>query len=43
MELPPLALRLAKSRRVVLGDWLGFGTVIDPGAFGQPVAGQRLG
>lgn len=32
VELAPLALRLAQSRRVVLVDWLGFGTSDRPAA-----------
>ena len=43
VELTPLALRLAKSRRVVLVDWLGFGTSDRPDApYGPTFYGEQL-
>ena len=43
IELAPLALRLAERRRVVLVDWLGFGTSERPDApFGWAFYGEQL-
>ena len=43
IELAPLALRLAEHRRVVLVDWLGFGTSARPEApYGWALYGEQL-
>jgi pimeloyl-ACP methyl ester carboxylesterase len=43
MELAPLAARLAEHRRVVLLDWLGFGTSDRPDApYGWALYGEQL-
>ncbi len=43
VELAPLALRLARGRRVVLIDWLGFGTSERPDApYGPALYGEQL-
>src|SRR5664280_2707053 len=43
VELAPLALRLAQRRRVVLVDWLGFGTSERPDApYGWAFYGEQL-
>ncbi len=43
VELAPLALRLAEHRRVVLVDWLGFGTSDRPDApYGWGLYGEQL-
>jgi pimeloyl-ACP methyl ester carboxylesterase len=43
IELAPLALRLARGRRVVLIDWLGFGTSERPDApYGAAFYGEQL-
>jgi pimeloyl-ACP methyl ester carboxylesterase len=43
VELAPLALRLAARRRVVLVDWLGFGTSDRPDApYGWALYGEQL-
>jgi pimeloyl-ACP methyl ester carboxylesterase len=43
VELAPLALRLAEHRRVVLVDWLGFGTSDRPDApYGWALYGEQL-
>jgi pimeloyl-ACP methyl ester carboxylesterase len=43
VELAPLALRLAAHRRVVLVDWLGFGTSDRPDApYGWALYGEQL-
>jgi pimeloyl-ACP methyl ester carboxylesterase len=43
IELAPLASRLARHRRVVLVDWLGFGTSDRPDApYGWALYGQQL-
>ena len=43
VELAPLTLRLAKSRRVVLVDWLGFGTSDRPDApYGPALYEEQL-
>ncbi len=43
MELAPLAIRLAEHRRVVLVDWLGFGTSDRPDApYGWELYGEQL-
>ena len=43
IELAPLASRLAEHRRVVLVDWLGFGTSDRPGApYGSALFGEQL-
>ena len=43
VELAPLALRLAERRRVVLVDWLGFGTSDRPDApYGWALYGEQL-
>ncbi len=43
MELAPLAMRLAEKRRVVLVDWLGFGTSERPDApYGPEFYGDQL-
>jgi pimeloyl-ACP methyl ester carboxylesterase len=43
IELAPLALRLARGRRVVLVDWLGFGTSERPDApYGPAFYGEQL-
>ena len=43
IELAPLALRLAERRRVVLVDWLGFGTSERPDApYGWAFYGEQL-
>ena len=43
IELAPLALRLAEHRRVVLVDWLGFGTSDRPdAAYGSTLYGEQL-
>ena len=43
MELAPLASRLAEHRRVVLVDWLGFGTSDRPDApYGWELYGEQL-
>jgi len=43
VELAPLALRLAQSRRVVLVDWLGFGTSDRPdAAYGPTLYEEQL-
>jgi pimeloyl-ACP methyl ester carboxylesterase len=43
VELSPLALRLAEHRRVVLVDWLGFGTSDRPDApYGWALYGEQL-
>ena len=43
VELAPLALRLAEHRRVVLVDWLGFGTSDRPEApYGWALYGEQL-
>jgi pimeloyl-ACP methyl ester carboxylesterase len=43
VELAPLALRLARTRRVVLIDWLGFGTSDRPDApYGWAFYGEQL-
>ena len=43
MELAPLASRLAERRRVVLVDWLGFGTSDRPDApYGSALYGDQL-
>ena len=44
VELAPLASRLAEQRRVVLVDWLGFGTSDRPDApYGWALYGEQLG
>ena len=44
IELAPLAVRLAEHRRVVLVDWLGFGTSDRPdAAYGWALYGDHLG
>ena len=43
IELAPLAIRLAEHRRVVLVDWLGFGTWDRPDApYGWELYGEQL-
>lgn len=43
VELAPLAIRLAEKRRVVLVDWLGFGTSERPDApYGPELYGDQL-
>ncbi len=43
IELAPLAIRLAEHRRVVLVDWLGFGTSDRPDApYGWELYGEQL-
>ena len=43
IELAPLASRLAEHRRVVLVDWLGFGTSDRPDApYGWALYGEQL-
>ena len=43
IELAPLATRLAEHRRVVLVDWLGFGTSDRPDApYGWELYGEHL-
>jgi pimeloyl-ACP methyl ester carboxylesterase len=43
VELAPLAVRLAARRRVVLVDWLGFGTSDRPDApYGWALYGEQL-